>query len=299
MSTLPDLDSLRCFVEAARLLNFRAAARAVHLTPAALGQRIRKLEGDLDVVLFRRTTRSVQLTESGLALLPTAKRALEAAAACAPAARGELGPIQMDLVVGTRHELGLSWLVPLLPRLRRDHPGLTFHLYFGSGPDLELRIRHQAIDCAVSSRRVTDPKLDSVNLHREDYAFVGSPRLLREKPFTKPEHAARHVLVDTTDELPLFRYFRDAPGGNDSLEFSGLLRMGAIAAMRSLVLAGDGVAVLPEYLVAKDLAARRLVRILPKVTLLHDFFRLIFRADDPKRTIYGSLAKTMREEALK
>lgn len=296
---LPDLDSLRCFVEAARVLNFRAAARAVHLTPAALGQRIRKLEGDLGVVLFRRTTRTVQLTEAGLALVPVARRAIEAAAACAPAARGDLGPVQMDLVVGTRHELGLSWLVPLLPRLRREQPGITFHLYFGSGPDLELRIRHQAIDCAVSSRRVTDPKLDTLDLHREDYAFVASPKLLLQRPFARPEHAARHVLVDASDELDLFRYFRDAPGGSDSLEFAGLIRMGAIAAMRALVLAGDGVAVLPEYLVAKDLAAHRLVRVLPKVALLHDFFRLVFRADDPKRSIYQSLAKTLASEPLR
>ena len=46
---LPDLESLRCFEEAARQLNFRAAAKAVGLTPAALGQRIRRLEEQLEV----------------------------------------------------------------------------------------------------------------------------------------------------------------------------------------------------------------------------------------------------------
>ncbi len=271
----------------------------MHLTPAALGQRIRKLEDDLGVRLFRRTTRSVELTEAGLALLPVAKRALEAAADCARAARGELGPIQLDLMVGTRHELGLSWLVPMLPRLRREHPGITFHIYFGSGPDLELRIRHQHIDCAVSSRRVTDPKLDAIEMHREDYVLVGSPKLLKARPFSRPEHAAAHVLVDASDEMDLYRYFRDAPGGLGSLEFAGLVRMGAISAMRLLVLSGEGVAVLPEYLVAKDLAAGRLTRILPKVGLLHDYFRLVFRSDDPKRTLFLRLAETLRSEPLR
>ena len=47
---LPSIDSLRCFQAAARLLNFRAAARSVALTPAALGQRIQKLEEQLGVV---------------------------------------------------------------------------------------------------------------------------------------------------------------------------------------------------------------------------------------------------------
>ena len=70
------------FVEAARALNFRAAARAVNLTPAALGQRIKPLEEMMETQLFRRTTRSVMLTEAGLALVPYAKRALQAAADC-------------------------------------------------------------------------------------------------------------------------------------------------------------------------------------------------------------------------
>jgi DNA-binding transcriptional LysR family regulator len=66
-----------------------------------------------------------------------------------------------------------------------------------------------------------------------------------------------------------------------------------------LVLSGEGVGVLPEYLVAKDLSRRRLVRVLPKVKLLHDFFRLVFRADDPKQTIYQSIVRTMQSEPLR
>jgi DNA-binding transcriptional LysR family regulator len=53
---LPSLDSLQCFERAARLLNFRKAARAVGLTPAAFGQRIQKLEDQLGAKLFARTT---------------------------------------------------------------------------------------------------------------------------------------------------------------------------------------------------------------------------------------------------
>src|SRR5688572_16280070 len=132
----PPPDSLRCFVEAARLLSFRATGRVVGLTPAAVGQRIQKLEEQLGVKLFHRTTRTVVLTEAGLSVLPYAERALDAGAACARAARGELGPPAMELTLGTRHELGLSWIVPMLPQLRAAHPGVTLHLYFGSGPDL-------------------------------------------------------------------------------------------------------------------------------------------------------------------
>jgi LysR family glycine cleavage system transcriptional activator len=296
---LPDLESLRCFAEAARLLNFRAAARAVGLTPAALGQRIRQLEEQMEVRLFHRTTRRVLLTEQGSALLPYAQSALATAQDCLRAARGELGPVPMEIELGTRHELGLSWLVPMLPRLRAAHPGLTIHLYFGSGPDLELRVRTQEIDCAVSSRRLTDPKLDFVRLHREDYVFVAAPALLRRRPFRRAEDAAQHTLVDVSRELALFRYWRDATGGSDALAFRALVRIGTIDGIRALVLGGEGVAVLPEYLVAPDLTARRLVRVMPRVKLLNDHFRLIFRGDDPRQHVYRALAETLLREPLR
>ena len=169
------LEGLRCFVVAARLPTFRAAARSVALSPAAFGQRIRQLEEELDAPLFHRTTRAVALTEAGLRLLGDAERVLAAADELRHVGRGAPGIRPVELVLGTRHELGLSWIVPLVGALERDQPGLTLHLYFGSGPDLVMRIRSFALDCAVTSSRIVDPKLDELRLHEEQYRFVGCP----------------------------------------------------------------------------------------------------------------------------
>ena len=292
------VESLRCFAEAARLLNFRAAARAVALSPAALGQRIRQAEDELDVKLFHRTTRAVVLTEAGQKLLPYAEKALASIEDCRRASRGALGGAPMDLVLGTRHELGLSWILPMTEKLEQQQPGLTLHFYFGSGPDLITRVRSLMIDCAVTSTRIVDPKLDGVRLHDEHYVFVGHPTLLRRAPLARAGDAKRHTLFDTTEDLPLFRYLRDAPGGIDSLDFHRVVRLGTIAAIRQQVLLGKGVAVLPEYFVSKDLQARRLVRILPRLRLLSDFFRLVFRVDDPRRSLYVRLGEQMRAVSL-
>jgi LysR family glycine cleavage system transcriptional activator len=299
MSPPPSLDSLRCFAEAARLLNFRAAARAVALTPAALGQRIQQLEAQLGRPLFHRTTRRVTLTEAGLALLPHAQGTLAAAEACLRAGRGETGPPPQELVLGTRHELGMSWIVPMLPRLRRRHPSLTFHLYFGSGSDLLLRVRSGEVHCAVGSMRVDDPKLESSRLHREDYEFVGQPALLRRTPLARAADAAHHTLLDERSALPLYAYWRDAAGERLRLQFGRIVYLGTIAAMRAAVLAGEGVAVLPHYLVAADLRARRMASILDRVRPLPDYFRLIFRADDPHRSVYQALAASLAAEPLR
>ncbi len=294
---LPSIESLRCFVEAARLLNFRKAARKVALTPAAFGARIRQLEEQLGSPLFQRTTRVVTLTERGLALVPYARRCLETAEDCVRAARGETGAPTTEIILGTRHELGLSWVLPQLAPLAEKMPHMELHLYFGSGSDLLIRVRTAEVDCAITSARFSDTKLDAIPLHRESYAFVGSAALLKRVPFTKPEHAKSHTLLDSSSELPLFSYFRDAQKGKP-YEFGHIARLGAIGAILERTLEGAGVGVLPEYLIKNDLAKKRLVRIMPAVTLLSDYFRLVFRGDDPRRSLFESLAKHLVETPL-
>ncbi|MDB4928861.1 MAG: Transcriptional regulator, LysR family protein [Myxococcaceae bacterium] len=294
------MDNLRCFVAAAETLNFRAAAKAVALTPAALGQRVKQLEDEVGHALFARTTRSVALTAAGLAMLPEARRTLAAAETCLRAARGELGPAPSELVLGTRHELGLSWLLPQLPRLAKQRPDLTLHLYVSFTADLLLRVRTREVDCAVLSARFSDPALDSVTLHREDYVFVASKALLARNPLSKPEHAAAHTLIDVSAEMPLFRYWREAAGATAAgMRFAKVLRMGTIAAIEHLVLRGDGVAVLPEYLVQKRVESGALRVVFPKVKPEFDHFRLVFRADDARRPDYEGLAAMLLESPLR
>jgi DNA-binding transcriptional LysR family regulator len=243
-------------------------------------------------VLFLRTTRSVRLSVAGLALLPAAQRAITSVEECTRAvkSKGDMPP--MTITMGTRHELGLSWILPQVDPLREMHGFLELNLYFGSGPDLVNRVRNLELDCAVTSTPITDPKLDTIRLHREDYVLVGAPTLLKKQPLRTNEEAADHTLIDIDDRLTLFRYWRDSPKG-EPLVFAKLARFGTIEAIRRRVLAGAGVGVLPKYLVEPDIAEKRLRILLPHVEAIHDWFRLVFRSDDGRRSVFELLAKTM------
>jgi DNA-binding transcriptional LysR family regulator len=296
---LPSVDSLRCFVAAAERLNFRAAAQAVALTPAALSQRIRLLEEQLGAPLFRRTTRSVQLTEAGLALLPRARACLGEAAACRQAVRGDGALPPAELTLGTRFELGMSWIVPTLPRLSAALPQVALHLYFGSGAEILERLRAGLLDCVVTSANILDVRLAAARLHEERYAFVAAPRLLRRRPLARPEDAAGHVLVDIDAGLPLFRYFGEAPGAPLLPRFGGYRWLGLGAAVKAVVLAGEGVAVLPTYMIEGELARGRLRRLFSQVTPRADYFRLVHRADDPRRAILQALARELAQVPIR
>ena len=94
--------------------------------------------------------------------------------------------------------------------------------------------------------------------------------------------------------MPLFRYLREAPKLRGAFDFGDYRYVGLGAAMHALVLEGRGVAVLPHYMVDADLRKGRLVRLLPRIELLTDHFKLVFRSDDPRRGIYSELAQCLR-----
>ncbi len=296
---LPDLESLRCFDAAATHLSFRIGAQAVALSPAAFGDRIKRLEQQLDARLFARTTRRVALTPAGVRLLPQARRVLDEAARCTRVVHERELAVPFALTVGTRFELGLSWLTPALPRLQARRPERTVHLVFGDSPELLARVRNGVLDAAVTSARLTAGGLSYDKLHDEDYVFVASAKRIRRRPLARAEHAQHHTLIDLAPDLPLFRYFLDALGTRSVWSFAGVEYLGTIGAIRMRVLQGAGVAVLPRYFVAPDLRARRLVRLMPSVELQRDAFRLVWRTGHARETSLRELAAELARMPLR
>ena len=154
---LPNLESLRCFVAAAQTLNFRKAAKQVFLSPGAFSERIQRLEEQLGVSLFIRSTRHIALSTEGMRLLSRATNLLEEAqrfhsfATCTD--------VKIELTIGTRYELGTSFLLPLLEEFQHSHPQWHFHLFFGDAPSLSAALLSSEIDVALSSMRIDHPRI--------------------------------------------------------------------------------------------------------------------------------------------
>lgn len=289
---MADHESLRCVDLAASFLNFRRAAAVAGLSPAAFSDRVRRLEDELGARLFERSPRSVRLTANGVRLVPQIRRCLAELETLRSMARAAPAPVHLTL--GTRWELGLSWIVPALDAL--SGPVRTLDLVFGDSVELLRMVRAGKIDAAITSYRVVDRELVSEALHDEGYVFVAAPELLDREPLASPDDAARHTLLDVSAELPLFRYLL---GEEEPWRFAGVHLLGAIAGVRARVLRGAGVAVLPAYFVDEDLAAGRLRRVMPDRPIARDTFRLWWRADRPRPGELRSLAEQMRALPLR
>lgn len=119
---------LQAFVAVAEQLHFSHAAARLRMAQSPLSQIIRKLEADLNVRLFERSTRSVELTAAGHALLPHAREVLEGLETARQAARSPATSVYGRLTVGFSGVLNQLSLPPLTSAVRRAYPGVTLNL---------------------------------------------------------------------------------------------------------------------------------------------------------------------------
>ncbi len=200
------------------------------------------------------------------------------------------GPAAYTLRVGTRFELGLSWLTPALTGLRRECPERTLHLCFGDSPELMRLLRNGEIDCAITSARLRGEWLRQVALHEEQYALVAA-RGVEVTPSRL--ESGRLAVADVHPDLPLFRYLLDAHPPAHKWRFARTDVLGTIAAIRLRVLEGESVAVLPKYFIAGELESGTLVQLLPGVELQRDHFRLVWRVGHPRHADLQRLAEAL------
>lgn len=123
------LDDLGIFVRSAALGSFTAAAREADLLPGQAAEAVKRLERELDVRLFARTTRSLRLTAEGEQYLPSALIALEALRHGRDNLRQESAQLSGTLQVAAPSDLGRNVLLPWLTAFRREHPQLNLRFF--------------------------------------------------------------------------------------------------------------------------------------------------------------------------
>jgi DNA-binding transcriptional LysR family regulator len=243
-----ELRHLRYFLAVAEELHFGRAAAGLNIAQPALSQQIRRLEDELGEMLFRRTTRAVELTAAGVALRPHAVRALaevsEGSRAAARAARGEIGHLTVGFI-----ETASGALVPAaVRRFRADRPdvGLTLREL---GVDAQLEgLRAGTIDLGI-----VRPPIDATGLIAEP---VAEERLLAAIPATHPLASRQRLSAATLMGERLVALSREVvPGLHDQvIAFLAMAEVPAeitqeatsIQAVLGLVAAELGIAVLPE-----------------------------------------------------
>jgi DNA-binding transcriptional LysR family regulator len=158
-----ELRQLRYFVVVAEELHFGRAAERLHIVASAVSQQVRRLEHELGVALFERTTRTVALTDDGRALLPHARRVLDGAAAVRIAADALRGDRAATVRLGTSTGLA-GRLEAILTGFAERAPLARLELVTAPADERVRMLRGGALDAALLRAPGPDPTLDLLAL---------------------------------------------------------------------------------------------------------------------------------------
>ena len=152
-----ELRQLEYFVAIAEECHFTRAAQRMRVAQSGLSASIRSLERELGAPLFLRSTRQVELTEAGRALLVEARRTLTSAAAAKDAVAAVQGLLRGRLAIGTLQCICSFDLPAVLARFKAVHPGVEISLQHGESGELIEQVRNGRLDIAFASRPARCP----------------------------------------------------------------------------------------------------------------------------------------------
>ena len=302
MQKLPPLVELRAFDAAARHLSFKKAAAELGVTPTAISHQIRLLEQYCGCPLFRRRPRPLTLTDAGARLFPAIRGGLDAFAVAIATAKQDRD--QQPLRVTTTNAFASRWLVPRLPGWRKLHPDPPLEVI---GTDSVLDLQAGDGDVAIRYATARAEPLEGITeeLLSDTFWPVCNPRVLSPRSRKRPADLAEHVLIHSywspaDREPPTWqrwlaaaqRRWRNVPQFKDMQHLSFREELHAIEA----VIAGQGVGIFSDVLVADELAAGTLVKMFDLGLPGYRFY-IVRRRDHPREKVIRAFSSWLRSAA--
>jgi DNA-binding transcriptional LysR family regulator len=253
------LNDMALFVEVAHTRSFRKAADATGVPNSTLSRRINALEKAIGLRLLHRTTRRVELTEAGQLYYERCRRIVEEAR-LAHEQLGEMlaqpsGALRASLPV----DFATIYLAPLIAEFGRRYPGITFEF------DLTPRrvdLVSEPFDVAIRMGEQTDSNLVARLLARLSVQLYASPGYL--KLAGEPSHPSDISKHECLGFPKAGRWTLHRNDETVEVEVGGRYLVNSVGMFRRLATLDLGVIMLPSEIVADDVAAGRLRRILPE-----------------------------------
>jgi DNA-binding transcriptional LysR family regulator len=261
MSKLPDLEGLAIFAKVAETRSFAAAAAELKLSKATVSKAVSRVEAKLKTRLFNRTSRRIALTEAGRALADRASHILAEGEAAEDEALSQSTAVRGLVRLAAPMSFGVSHVAPLLPEFLATYPEVSIDLHLS---DATVDMIGDGFDAAIRIAVLPDSSLIARRICGMPRYLVGSPNYLEQHGRPRhPLHLAEHVCITYGHaSAPETWRFTHKNGKSATVRPSGPLRVNNGDAMMPALIAGTGLAVLPEFIVRDALADGRLERLL-------------------------------------
>jgi len=259
------LSSIESFVRSAELGSFSAAARRLSLTPGGVSKNVAKLEADLGVRLFHRSTRSLTLTEAGEQFLAQVSGGLDAIQSAIASTSTVAGQPAGSLKVGMAMAFGRDHILPLLGQFLEDYPAIKPDWRFDNR---QVDLIGEGFDAAIGGGIDIAPGVVVRELAKVHLILVASPAYLAGQltPETPADLSRLHALIrysQTTNRTTPW-YLKTVAGEQVTIELPPRATLNDPEMLCNAAIAGLGVAHVPMPHALRHLQSGALMRVLPE-----------------------------------
>ncbi len=289
MSKLPDLEGLAVFAKVVELRSFAAAADELSMSKATISKAVTRLEERLGARLFNRTSRRLALTDAGQSLVERASRVLAEAQAAEEEASSQSSSPRGVVRLAAPMSLGITTLGPVLPGFLEAYPEVSIDLHLS---DATVDLVGMGFDMALRVASLPDSSLVARRLRAVTRHVVASPAYWERHGRPRhPAHLAEHRgLTYGHQAAPETWRFSHADGSEFSVRPRAVVRANNGDVLVPSLIAGSGVAVLPDFIVGPAIADGRLETVLDDWTAAPIALHLVMPPGGPRPARVEALA---------
>jgi DNA-binding transcriptional LysR family regulator len=254
MSNLPDFEALAIFAKVVELRSFASAAAELALSKPTVSKAVSRLEGRLGARLFNRTSRRLALTDAGQKLAERAARLLADGEAAENEALSQSVAPRGLVRLAVPMTFGVKVVAPILPEFLKAYPDVSIDLHLS---DAMVDLIGEGFDAGLRIASLPDSSLIARRLCAMPRHTVAAPAYLEKygRP-THPMHLAQHrCFAYAYLSTPNVWHYTNAAGEQASVRPAGPLRVNNGEAVLPALIAGLGIADLPEFIIGDAIAS--------------------------------------------
>ncbi len=295
------LRDIQYIVAVGEELHFGKAALGLSVSQPTLSEQIKKLEENLELKIFERSKRSVQVTDQGRELIEIGKKILMEAQTFISLAKDKKHPLVGEFRLGAIATVGPYYLPYIIGPLRKSYPQLELIIEEGQTDDLLLKLERGDLDAVIASRTFDENKYRVYSLYKE-------PFWLAVPSESKMRLRAGKVSVSDVDKEHLILLSDGNCLKDEVLDFCRLPRQKtrakiqatSLETLKYLVAGGNGSTFIPELALYEDKKMKGLINYYPFMEKsAHREIALVTREQYPRPDEIRLLYQKMKEHLPK
>ena len=262
MNRFENMDTFIRVVEAGSI---SGAAGRLNVAKSAVSRRLKELEKHLGVELFHRTTRQMNLTDTGRAFYHQAVRILDDVLEAEIATSQAHGTLKGSLKIALPSTFGLMHMGPVINDFIKEHPQIEFDLDFN---DREVDLIQEGFDLAIRIANLPDSSLIARRIATVKTVICASPDYLQRMGTPRsPEDLLQHQCL-VYSLLRDFEYWHlsDANGNNIKTKIHPYLKASTGEFLKDAAVEGQGIILVPTFIAYKEIESGSLVPLLKDYT---------------------------------